>query len=59
MFYMLKECEQKPEGNIFNIQCDQCKLWSHAFCNGITKSEYELLVHEDDDVLTLSDIELG
>ena len=32
------------------IQCDQCKLWSHASCNGITKSEYELLVHEDDDV---------
>ena len=23
------------------IQCDQCKLWSHASCNGITKSEYE------------------
>ena len=32
------------------IQCDQCKLWSHASCNGTTKSEYELLVHEDDDV---------
>ena len=25
------------------IQCHQCKLWSHASCNGITKSEYELI----------------
>ena len=28
------------------IQCDQCKFWSHVSCNGITKSEYELLVHD-------------
>ena len=32
------------------ILCDQCKFWSHSTCNEITKSDYELLVHEDNDV---------
>ena len=43
-------CSKSVNKNQKAIQCDQCKLWSHASCNGITKSEYELLVHEDDDV---------
>ena len=29
---------------------DKCDLWSHASCNGISKSEYMKLMEEDDDV---------
>ena len=32
------------------IQCDQCNSWSHASCNGISKSEYESLVQEDESI---------
>ena len=44
-----------PKRNFVNanqkgIKCDKCQLWSHAFCNGISKSEYGELMEEDDDV---------
>ena len=32
------------------VQCDQCDLWSHASCNGISKTEYEFLMQGDDSI---------
>ena len=32
------------------IECRNCHLWSHASCNGISKSEYSKLIEEDDEV---------
>ena len=32
------------------IKCNNCDHWSHAVCNGISKSEYEILVGEDESV---------
>ena len=48
--YPCSVCEKNVNANQKGIKCDKCQLWSHASCNGISKSEYGELVEEDDDV---------
>ena len=43
-------CGKNVNKNKKAIKCDKCDLWSHASCNGISKSEYMKLMEEDDDV---------
>ena len=43
-------CGKNVNKNQKAIKCDKCDLWSHASCNGISKSEYMKLMEEDDDV---------
>ena len=45
--YPCSVCSKSVNKNQKAIQCDQCNSWSHASCNGISKSEYESLVQED------------
>ena len=48
--YPCSVCEKNVYKNQKAIQCSQCQLWSHASCNGMSKSEHKKLVDEDDDV---------
>ena len=41
-------CSKNVKANA--IKCNNCDHWSHAHCNGISKSEYEILVGEDESV---------
>ena len=41
-------CSKNVKANA--IKCNNCDHWSHAVCNGISKSEYEILVGEDESV---------
>ena len=41
-------CSKNVKANA--IKCNNCHHWSHAVCNGISKSEYEILVGEDESV---------
>ena len=43
-------CSKSVNKNQKAIQCDQCNSWSHASCNGISKSEYESLVQQDESI---------
>ena len=45
--YPCSVCSKSVNKNQKAIQCDQCNSWSHASCNGISKSEYESFVQED------------
>ena len=48
--YPCSVCSKSVNKNQKAIQCDQCNSWSHASCNGISKSEYESLVQEDESI---------
>ena len=39
--YPCSVCSKSVNKNQKAIECDQCNSWSHASCNGISKSEYE------------------
>ena len=41
-------CSKNGKANA--IKCNNCDHWSHAVCNGISKSEYEILAGEDESV---------
>ena len=44
LFCLFKECQANA------IKCNNCDHWSYAVCNAISKSEYEILVGEDESV---------
>ena len=48
--YPCSVCFKSVNKNQKAIQCDQCNNWSHASCNGISRSEYESLVQEDESI---------
>ena len=49
--YPYSVCSKSVNKNQKAIECDQCNNWSHASSNGISKSEYESLVQEDQSIL--------
>ena len=48
--YPCSVCSKSVNKNQKAIQFDHCNSWSHASCNGISKSEYESLVQEDESI---------
>ena len=43
-------CEKSVSKNQKSIYCDNCGLWIHKSCEGLTDGEFQKLVEEDDDI---------
>ena len=43
-------CEKRVYDNQKSIQCNDCDLWVHKKCEGISDDEFQKLVEEDDEI---------
>ena len=43
-------CEKRVYDNQKSIQCNNCDLWVHKKCEGLSDDEFQKLVEEDDDI---------
>ena len=43
-----RDCRKRVNSNERGIQCDDCKQWCHAECQGVNVGQYEVIVQAEE-----------